>query len=899
MKIILFAAAAVGLLTAGAAEKLVPGFWGDVRTEGSGVTFAPRLYDSGWGMCKVNASWKPQPDGACVCSIADDKGKIADVRAQTALTDGKARLEWTFDVRRDYAGNGLYVSVDIPTALFAGGTAAIGGKTFALPADCREQPWIGGAVAREAKLTDAAGSSFALSLAKDGYVSLQDNRKWGSQTYSLRVSVGDKVLKAGERRETALTLSADGGFDGLERGPLVIAKNADWVPLADTTDVVPGSALDFSKLGWIDAPAGKYGRVVAKGAHFEFERKPGVAQRFYGCNLCFSANYLSEKDAEELCARMSRLGYNALRIHHYERDLCDPKDGTAIRPEKMTQLDNLLNACIRHGIYLTTDLFVSRPVPWRACGIDRDGTIPMDQFKELALFDERVRANYLKFAKEFLGHVNPKTGRRWADEPALGFLALINEGNPGNHGYAFMGTQEALLAKWRAWLAARKAESPELYKDIVEAFPANCWENSRQNCAVSLFLADLETGFCEEMRRFIREEIGSQVLLTDMSCWKNPLCYQLTRTHYDYVDDHFYVDHPQFLEKNWQLPSKCPNVNPVRGANLGFEGVARHRLLDRPFTLTEFNYSGPGQFRGVGGMMLGAQAALQDYDGIWRFAWSHSDDGVLASRAMTYFDVARDPLTRATERAVLTLYLRRDLEPLKETFAFVLPEKAVRSNLDCGPHADIRDLWFGWFAKYGSWVGSGKPAFATKSAEFPGACAMKTEDIRKLFPGASPDGPREGGVLIDRAGGVFGVDTPRTQGFFAESGSHKAGGLSATVSLAPAAVWVSSLDAQPVDRAKRLLLTHVTDVQDEGATYADKAKTVLLKWGHLPHMMRAGRAEVELALSGAAKPAVYALNADGSRRGEVPAEWKGGKLRFTADTARDPDQATYVYEITR
>ena len=64
-------------------------------------------------------------------------------------------------------------------------------------------------------------------------------------------------------------------------------------------------------------------------------------------------------------------------------------------------------------------------------------------------------------------------------------------------------------------------------------------------------------------------------------------------------------------------------------------------------------------------------------------------------------------------------------------------------------------------------------------------------------------------------------------------------------------------------------------------------------------MMRAGRAEVELALSGAAKPAVYALNADGSRRGEVPAEWKGGKLRFTADTARDPDQATYVYEITR
>ena len=40
--------------------------------------------------------------------------------------------------------------------------------------------------------------------------------------------------------------------------------------------------LDFSNMGWRDAPAGKHGRIVAKGSHFEFEKLPGVAQRFHG-----------------------------------------------------------------------------------------------------------------------------------------------------------------------------------------------------------------------------------------------------------------------------------------------------------------------------------------------------------------------------------------------------------------------------------------------------------------------------------------------------------------------------------------------------------------------------------------------------------------------------------------
>ena len=236
------------------------------------------------------------------------------------------------------------------------------------------------------------------------------------------------------------------------------------------------------------------------------------------------------------------------------------------------------------------------------------------------------------------------------------------------------------------------------------------------------------------------------------------------------------------------------------------------------------------------------------------------------------------------------------MAPLKKTFAVTIPESKVRTNLGVGPHADIKDMWFGWYERFGTWVGNGKPTFAADGAEFPTACSLKTDFFKALASGRRMG---DGQVAISREAGTFAVNTPRTQGFFAESGHYKAGALSARITGAPAAVWVSALDDAPVARSGRLLLTHVTDVQDEGVTYADEERKVLLKWGKLPHLMRAGRAEVSIRLEGNAVPHVYALRADGSRRGEVPSSWDGTTLTFTANTARDASDATFLYEIER
>ena len=71
--------------------------------------------------------------------------------------------------------------------------------------------------------------------------------------------------------DTALDAQAPVTASEFGSGEFVIAAGEGWIPFEYRKAVEPGSALDFSKLAHRHAPAGKFGRVVAKGGHFEFE----------------------------------------------------------------------------------------------------------------------------------------------------------------------------------------------------------------------------------------------------------------------------------------------------------------------------------------------------------------------------------------------------------------------------------------------------------------------------------------------------------------------------------------------------------------------------------------------------------------------------------------------------
>ena len=87
-------------------------------------------------------------------------------------------------------------------------------------------------------------------------------------------------------------------------------------------------------------------------------------------------------------------------------------------------------------------------------------------------------------------------------------------------------------------------------------------------------------------------------------------------------------------------------------------------------------------------------------------------------------------------------------------------------------------------------------------------------------------------------------------------------------------------------------------MQNTGTLWTTADHRVVLKRGGRPLLARAGTAEVSLAAAPGAWKA-YALGTDGARRGEVPVSFAEGRLHLAARTARDPKNATLLYELTR
>lgn len=738
--------------------------------------------------------------------------------------------------------------------------------------------------------------------------------------------------------------------------PVTITAGADWIPLRPELEIEPGSALDFSQMGFVDAPAGKHGRVIVNpDGHFAFERSPQTPRRFYGVNLCFGAHYLAHEESDRLAERLVCLGYNALRIHHYERDLTQgQRPTTTLNPQKLEQFDYLMAALIKRGIYLTTDLFVSRGVPWREIGIDRDGQVPMDTFKILVPVHAGAFENWKQFSRALLDHVNPYTQRRYADEPALAWLAMINEGNFGNF-LKDLRTFPEWRQTWNRWLAKRypdraalaAAWGDELGADEDPArgsvaLPDNVYDSKLRTRDCIAFFGDTEREMVTRMRAFLRDDLGCRALISNANSWTRFITDQAARFVYDYVDDHFYVDHPQFLEGSWRLPSRCPNTSPIAGGATGGRNLSFTRLFDRPFTITEYNYSAPGRFRGVGGILTGALGALQDWGGIWRFAYSHSREAMFTPSRLNYFDMACDPLGQAAERASLCLFLRGDLQPAPHSVALVMTPADLEHPPRKIPTLAPKWHWLAWVTRIGTQVAPAPAAalvhdlilplgWKTAKDEFeaaatgnnrskPGFLAdpygvedsalwSSVKDLRLVNTNNLTDPARKvyqsetGEVLIDAPRDLLILDTLRTAGGYATAGNTiqaPRGGVTVRIADSDATIWVSALDNEPIRQSRRLLVTHLTDLQNTEIQYAEETRQTLRDWGRMPHLVRAGKAHVSLALDNAGRYGVWALAPSGRRLAKIPVTVEGGELRFTTDVAGDTATgARMLYEVAQ
>jgi hypothetical protein len=147
------------------------------------------------------------------------------------------------------------------------------------------------------------------------------------------------------------------------------------------------------------------------------------------------------------------------------------------------------------------------------------------------------------------------------------------------------------------------------------------------------------------------------------------------------------------------------------------------------------------------------------------------------------------------------------------------------------------------------------------------------------------------------------LDTARTCGGYAPAGQtihDKAENVSISIIGTNATVWVSSLDGQPIPQSRRLLITHLTDLQNNGIQYAETERKTLLKWGGLPHLVRNGQARIRLQLLDSSKFEAWSLSTSGRRLSRLQPRIDGRSLEFTADVGANPQQgAQMIYELVR
>lgn len=890
---------------------------GTVRLTGIGARVYPHAFNLKWGGGIGHGSMFPAKDGLHHWTIhpnGHNNAKFDGTLSVEKKDEKNVRLTWKFIPNGDIELNELCVSAAFKYADLCGGAVVLGEKTFKLPVEKPKNPQIVTKWVDTAKVIDADGvvrATFKFDKARS--VLVQDGRAWNIEGFSLRFAVPKETpFKKGREYSLAMTYESAEKIKFGRPDPIKITAGANWIPMAASGDIIDGSALDFTKMRCTELPAGKYGRVIAKGATFEFEKLPGVSQRFYGVNLCGDANTPpTYEESKKFAARLRKVGYNALRFHHHEATLVrkmNDSGATMLNPEMIKRFDGLVAACVENGIYMTTDLFVSRrPITWRSIGVDRDGELGMRDAKAWLQVHDGMQSNLFAFVRNWFNHVNEYTGRRLADEPALAWISLVNEAAQGNN-FAYLAEQEPWVAAWKKWLAAKKLSEPQFYGDIDDAFPTTYnGSHGAKAQAYMLFMQETESAFAAKVTKFMRDEIGCKALLTNLNGCFFPVAYQYCKEmDYDFVDDHFYVDHPNFLDQKWSLPSQCANENPLARKSLGVQGMAHRRVLNRPFTCTEYNYSGPGRFRSVGGIATGALGALQGWNGLWRFAWSHGVYGVVTpeKKSMGYFDMSGDPLGLAGERASICLFLRRDLPELKKTYAVHLPPDLLRKPNAClGMWTTAPFTWTGWYAKLGTQIGDAAPEGTISAGTYPSILEKTREEMFGDLALRTPedgDFPRagDGAIRVDNKTGDFTIITPKTCGGFSEDGPIRARILTVELEGAAATVWASALDDEPLATSKHILVTHLTDVQNTDITYLDESLTVLLRWGRLPHLMRNGRAKCQLRLADG-KWSVYALYADGSRRGEVSSSFSKGRLSFTAQVDAEPWSATYLYELVR
>ena len=661
------------------------------------------------------------------------------------------------------------------------------------------------------------------------------------------------------------------------RDEVVIKENDDYKPIQVHRIIEKGSALDFSFL--LDAPAGKYGFVKAKGGNFVFEKKPKEKIRFYGSNICQTATKASDSEIISMVEQFASSGFNTARLHQTSFILRGSNnDSATLNKKNMRQFDFLVAELKKRGIYMTFDFYGSGK--FYKSEYD-DVKYRGENMKTLIFFSPKARATFKRFISNLLNHTNQFTGIAYKDEPALVFASVVNEDSIATaHNFVVRShlDRDIVMPVFEKW----KIENAEKFNGKDKGF---VWQS---------FLVEKYNEFYAEMSAHIKS-IAPNLMLTDQTNGHNMLKNSMANM-YDVVDSHSYNGHPIFYAGRFSKPYYVKPTDAIKDYGGRIMGVPQKSLYYKPSCVTEWDYVRPNKTSALGGLLVSSYASLNGIDGLWHFCYTHHSKHIQTNVPLSTFESAGDAVRTMSMKMGALIHLRRDIAESKISFPIImnadmLSYGSTEKAYEVATYASKLAL----IGKVGGVISQSGKCKLPKNASavlyddkksIPSNCKKNTYDAfdesafasivknenlgaGKVDLDADTFLSSTGEIYLDAKNGSWKAVSKKTEAFAQYEGNSISGDFAKIKNVRGwSATVLSAIDGEQLKSSKRIVIALITSQMNTNQVLGRKDFSVFLNTGTLPYLLL--RADVDIEITSPLQNfKCYALDTTGKRLGEI------------------------------
>ncbi len=584
--------------------------------------------------------------------------------------------------------------------------------------------------------------------------------------------------------------------------------NLDW----------QASPVDLSFLNANERPAGKRGFVSVSGESLVFA--DGTHAHFWGANIAARALFGTSRDnVKRQARRISALGFNLVRIHHFDSPWVNPnifgqdaEDTQTIDPASMDKLDWWIKCLKDEGIYIWLDLHVQRAFTEgdRIYGFEeiRKGQKAAD-LKGYSYVNPTIRQAMKRFNEAYLNHINAYTGVAYKHEPAIMALLITNENDITNH------FGNLLLPN------SNVPQHNQLYMSLANEFakqnnlPADKTWRAWEMGPSKLFLNDLEYRFDIDMIAHLRG-LGAKAPIATTSTWgDNSISSLLALTAGDIVDAHAYGGEFE-LEKN-----------PLSASNM-VNWLSMAQVAGKPMSVTEWNVSPfPVPDRHTIPLYIASAARLQGWDAVMLYAYAQEplNDAGRPSNWQAF----NDPALMATLPAAALLYRQGHVKEANTTYALVPNREQLFYQLN-SPETSIAARTASEKGKLVVVMPEISELSWLKKGQVPtGAKIIKNMNQSMLAEHATEVLSDTGEIRRDWVKGIYTINTYRTQAAMGWIGQEKVVLQDITIDIQTrnASVAVQSLDGVPIKQSSSLMISLGAQATPTGNMLPFRAEPIL------------------------------------------------------------------------